>query len=322
MKGVRRYYYLWQKKSNQLVRKTMQENQIEIYHLLTYGNALWPASSYGMKQKFLWGPIGGLESVSAECVKDYSFKVRGIEWVRRSVVYTSIFNIPFRKRCKKAQLILCKSENVKKRIPLKNQKKAIVFTDVAAEPQIQCPTSKEKCVKFFAAGRMDGWRGFNLLLCAFREALKEHENMSLEIAGEGVAFQDIKELVEPLQGKVRLLGNISKEEYYEKMKACDVVVNPSLREGGVTTAFDTISLGKPLICIDTKGYTKNFSKEYAIIIEQESREKIEDNLRRAILTLTDEHRRTEMGSYAYAASKKLSWEKKKQQICDVIEKMV
>ena len=114
MKGVRRYYYLWQKKSNQLVRKTMQENQIEIYHLLTYGNALWPASSYGMKQKFLWGPIGGLESVSAECVKDYSFKVRGIEWVRRSVVYTSIFNIPFRKRCKKAQLILCKSENVKK----------------------------------------------------------------------------------------------------------------------------------------------------------------------------------------------------------------
>lgn len=54
MRGVRLYYTLWQWLTDSIVRRTMQENDIEIYHLLTYGNALWPVSSYG-KSNVLFG---------------------------------------------------------------------------------------------------------------------------------------------------------------------------------------------------------------------------------------------------------------------------
>lgn len=44
------------------------------------------------------------------------------------------------------------------------------------------------------------------------------------------------------------------------MKKCDAVINASLKEGAVTVSFDSMALGKPLLCIDTTGYTRYFPK--------------------------------------------------------------
>ena len=52
LRGVSTFYNIGQKVSNSLVEQTMRNNDIRIYHLLTYGNAIWPASKYGQKQFF------------------------------------------------------------------------------------------------------------------------------------------------------------------------------------------------------------------------------------------------------------------------------
>ena len=66
MRGVRTYYNIWQACTNRIVKRTMQENDIKVFHHLTYGNVLWKVSSYGQKQFFVWGPVGGLETIPAE----------------------------------------------------------------------------------------------------------------------------------------------------------------------------------------------------------------------------------------------------------------
>lgn len=73
---VRTYYLLWTALSNKIVRRTMRENEIKIFHHLTFGNTIWPVSRYGQKQIFVWGPIGGVETVSSEFSRHYSFKHR------------------------------------------------------------------------------------------------------------------------------------------------------------------------------------------------------------------------------------------------------
>lgn len=322
MRGVRRYYVLWQKMSNKIVKKIMKENGIEIYHLLTYGNALWPASGYGMKKKFIWGPIGGLEGVSAEYVKDLSLKSRIIEHIRRMIVRFSFVNLGYRRRCKMADLIICKSENVKEHIPRKYQYKATVFTDVATALRDDYAFQKNKDLKFFAAGRMDGWRGFNLLINAFRKALEKNDKLTLEIAGEGIALFALKRMSKDLEEHVTFLGQISQNQYLEKLKDSDVVVNPVLREGGVTTVFDGIALGKPVICVDTKGYTNNFTKDYAVIIPKASRTVMEEKMAKAILEMADVERRKEMSQQAYEHAKELSWDRKGIEICELIGKMI
>ena len=85
------------------------------------------------------------------------------------------------------------------------------------------------------------------------------------------------------------------ERYQEYMRNCDVVVNASLKEGAVTVSFDSMAMGKPLICIDTTGYTRYFSPEYAEIIQRKDRESTIQGLADSMMKLTDAHTRYEMG---------------------------
>ena len=155
LRGVRTYYVLWQMLTNSIVKKTMQENDIHIYHLLTYGNSLWPASSYGMKQTFIWGPTGGVDSIPCEYTKYYPLKSRLVEWARRTMVKELPLNIGFQKRCKNADLIFCKSNSMYDAINEKYRDKAVLFTDVAVEPrQILSAEKKYRGVKYIVVGEI------------------------------------------------------------------------------------------------------------------------------------------------------------------------
>ena len=84
-KGLRgvRTYNIWQYCTNDIVKRTMQENDIHIFHHLTYGNVLWKVSKYGQMQFFVWGPVGGLESIPEEYSRHYNKKSQIIERIRR-----------------------------------------------------------------------------------------------------------------------------------------------------------------------------------------------------------------------------------------------
>ena len=44
LRGVRTYYNIWQACTNGIVKRTMQEHGIRVFHHLTYGNMLWKVS--------------------------------------------------------------------------------------------------------------------------------------------------------------------------------------------------------------------------------------------------------------------------------------
>ncbi len=139
MRGVRTYYVIWQLLTNSIVQKVMVENDIEIYHLLTYGNALWPASRYGIRKTFIWGPTGGLDTIERQYYKRYSLRNRLVEVVRRLIVYSTRFNIGFINRVKRSDLIICKANSTIAALPKKYRNKGVVFTDVATDEEIEYP---------------------------------------------------------------------------------------------------------------------------------------------------------------------------------------
>lgn len=325
LRGVRTYYVLWQKLTNRIVKKTMRENDIHIYHLLTYGNSLWPASSYGMKQTFIWGPTGGVDSISCDYTKYYPLKSRLVEWVRRTMVKLLPLNMGFQKRCKNADLIFCKSTSMYDAIDEKYQDKAMLFTDVAVEPhQILSAEKKHPGVKYIVVGRFDPWRGFDILIEAFGKAVQTNEEISLEIIGDGKDRVRLQQIVKKLgiENHVAFAGKIPIEKYYEKMAACDVVVNSCLKEGAVTAAFDALSFGKPLIGIETGGYTRYFKDSYSIIIPKLGRTETINNLCDAILTMSDTKMRKSMSQQAMQAKDEYVWENKGAKIYKEIMRVV
>lgn len=325
LRGVRTYYNLWQIFSNRLVKKVMNENDIKIYHLLTYGNALWKASSYGMKQKFIWGPTGGVDTIPAQYSKNYGLKSRFIEFVRRGIVATLKFNIGFQSRCRNADLIFCKTENMYHAIPRKYKDKAIVFTDVAMdEKKESLPAEKSDTVKFIAVGRLDGWRGFDILIEAFYRALHEKSNISLEILGDGADKKRLERMIEKyhLDDRITLRGKVERTVYEEKMQNADVVVNPNLKEGAVTVSFDSLAWCKPLICVETGGYTICFSNEYSRVIKRTDRQKLVGKMTDAIIELTDENIRNVIKENILMNRDKYTWEEKGRQIYRAIYKVL
>lgn len=326
MRGVRTYYTLWQYGSNRLVKQTMEENDIEIFHLLTYGNAIWHVSSYGQKQFFVWGPTGGVDTISWEFSKHYTFKHRIVEAVRRIVVGSLKINPGFNRKCRNADLIFCKANSTMETIPAKYREKAMLFTDVAMEvaPREFKPVVRKQGdnLTFITVGRLDGWRGFDLLVEAFADAVKEAPELRLKIIGQGVEMEHLRKQIVSLgmESKIELTGQISMEQYRLEMQECDAVLNACLKEGGVTNAFDCMTWGKPLICVDTGGYTRNFDNECAIILPHTERQKMICNFTDAMLQLRDEKLRKKMSDAMIQKGANITWNIKGTKIRDEILK--
>lgn len=335
LRGVRLYYILWQLCSNNIVKRTMIENNISIFHHLTYGNALWNVSRYGSKQTFIWGPVGGLETIPENFSRHYDTKCRIIEKFRRFAVACSKLNVGFYYRCKQADIILCKTEHTLKRIPRCFAAKALIFTDVAVDviaysdiingsnpPATHNASSNsiDKAINFISVGRLDAWRGFDLVLEAFAIARKQNNRLNLTIVGDGNDKSRLLSIVDKLdiRSSVSFTGNVPMSEYKSLMHTADVVVNAALKEGAVTVSFDAVSLGKPLICLDTTGYTRCFSEKYAVIIPILERNTVIDKIKDAMLTLANNEQRHQMSLNALNASSSLSWQNHGKQFRDIL----
>ena len=322
MRGVRTYYNVWQACTNGIVKRTMQENDIKVFHHLTYGNVLWKVSSYGQRQFFIWGPAGGLETIPAEFSRHYAFKFRMIEAIRRTAVALLPVNCGFRKRCRNADLILCKTDITKQLIPASQRHKALLFTDVAVAHseliQIEKPENGE--INFLIVGRLEAWRGFDLAIEGFAKAVQAAKRIRLTIVGKGADESRLQKLISfyHLEEYVRWKGEVAMEEYRKLMVETDCVINASLKEGAVTVSFDCLAMGKPLICIDTTGYTRYFSKEYAVVIPRRHRQQVIEDLKHAIIRLADERERKRLGEKAKEAGDSFTWERRGREIRDIL----
>ncbi len=72
----------------------------------------------------------------------------------------------------------------------------------------------------------------------------------------------------------------------------------------------------PLICIDTGGYTNNFDKSHAIIMDRSNRDKLVLDLTEAIIRLTDNDTRKFMSCAARQKGLELTWSSKGKKYID------
>ena len=104
------------------------------------------------------------------------------------------------------------------------------------------------------------------------------------------------------------------------LASADVVVNASLKEGAVTVSFDSMAMGKPLICLDTTGYTRYFSNEYAVVIPRTGREDVVDNLSAAMERMTDADERKTIGEKAKNAGAQFTWAARGEEFKELLMK--
>lgn len=125
-----------------------------------------------------------------------------------------------------------------------------------------------------------------MALSAFSEAQKLADVLRLVIIGDGPERKRLEKQAERLgiAEKVIFRGGVPREAYIKELAESHVVLNPCLREGGVTLLFDALSWGKPVICLDVSGSSQLVTEKCGIRVrannEQEAIEAIKEGLGR------------------------------------------
>ena len=73
-------------------------------------------------------------------------------------------------------------------------------------------------------------------------------------------------------------------------------------------SFNTMAMGKPLVCIDTTGYTRYFSADTAVIIPRNTREQVIEQMSIAITRLCNKNERSAIGEKAKKAGEQFNWQ--------------
>ena len=138
----------------------------------------------------------------------------------------------------------------------------------------------EEITRLISIGRLEKVKGFERLIEAFAELIKETPNVELYLVGDGSERSELEKLIaeKKVGDKVKLLG--FKSNPYPYLKSSDVFVCSSYAEGFSTVVTEALILGIPTVTTECAGMRELLGdSEYGLIVEN-STKGILDGLRK------------------------------------------
>lgn len=301
--GFSLYYLIWQVKAFFFARRLYKNTHYDFFHHITFNND-WMPSFIGafLPLPFIWGPVGGGQKVPRSFKKTIHWKTR----INQSLRFAGQWfwrNTWFRRRCvKKALAILvCNTDTEEK---IKTDEKKLYFYPVNGISSKELKTSRstfvEKSSEFriVYAGRLDAIKGINLGIEAFHVFSRKFPKSSFKIIGVGPERERLASLVESLniRNKVEFISWMEREELLEQLRFSDVLLFPSLRDGGGQVVIEAMACGKPVIGLNVGGPGFHIRKEWGLKIEPKNPEYTIQEMARALEILyLDNDLRKKMG---------------------------
>jgi glycosyltransferase involved in cell wall biosynthesis len=111
--------------------------------------------------------------------------------------------------------------------------------------------SDDKVVLY--VGRLEDYKGVQVLLSAFARAVAEEKDLRLAIAGDGSLRSRVEALAADADCRVTYLGRLSGDDVPRAYLAADLLVLPSLSESWGLAINEAMACGLPVIASDQVG---------------------------------------------------------------------
>lgn len=262
-RGVHLYYVLWQYLCYQVAKKICKEQKVDYALTVTFGNMWMPTFMYKLPCKFIWGPIGGGEGVPKCLWSRLSGKQQLIEQIRTLNQVIPVTNPWLNATCKKAELIIVRTEDTYHCIKEKYHNKCDIMIETGISEEdisyfkdiIESDLDEKNKNDYLLCGKMVPYKLFDLAVDAFAKAERLHGSARLHIVGDGPRRKIVESLIEKyrLQDSVILEGKLPREKTLKLMASCKALLLTSAREGGSWVMFEAMLLKKPIICFNTSG---------------------------------------------------------------------
>jgi glycosyltransferase involved in cell wall biosynthesis len=316
--GIYLYYLLWQMGAYRVGKTLHSTEQFSLVHHITFVSYRQPSFMGGLGIPFIFGPVGGGETMPAQFRKSLPLLGRLIEWFRDMGNRALGLDPLMQRTYSSASIIACATEETLHAIPARFRDKCMVqraigigaVTDLAASG-FQRDTEPSS-PQFLFVGRLIYWKGLHLALRALARVRDEVPRMRLRVIGEGSDSQWLKR--EAKRWKVdHMVDWIAQVPHYEMAKEYQdsmAFIFPSLHDSGGLVVLEALSAGLPAICLDVggPGSIVDSSCGFSLTVGDKRESEIIDELATAMKRLcTEETLRMELGDGACKRARALTW---------------
>lgn len=260
-RGIYAYYVLWQREAAREARRLHQLVGFDVVHHATFANYWLPASTHATGAPFVWGPVGGGESMPDGFADKLSAYGRRRESRRRRAV-TAAEGMPWvPSAAKDADVALATSDQMAERLRCLGAREVRVFGPPVGFEESEVSAfvtnraDRTGVVRFISVGRLQHWKGFHLALAAFALMRDDVPDAVYEIVGTGPEREPLQVQARALgvAASVRFTGWLPRAQMLEKLANADALVHVSLHDPGAWVVAESMAVGTPVICHEAGG---------------------------------------------------------------------
>ncbi len=307
-----------------IVRKLVQDHQIDIVHEPIPVSPKLPSLIFGMGAPVVIGPMnGGIEYPPA-------FRFRQSRWVGKSVRVgrwlANFFNrlLPGKLQ---AQTLIVANPRTKQALPTGVRGTVIELVENGVDfsvwrSRVSGSRPADTPVRFVYIGRLVDWKAVDLLLEAF-QPVSVKTGALLELIGEGSLRQDLEAQAANLglSDQVIFTGWLSQAECAAKLEQADGLVLSSLLECGGAVVLEAMAMGLPVIATNWGGPVDYLDATCGILIEPASQEALVTGFTEAMLKLAESPElRSQLGKTGQKrVLEQFDWERKVDRMIEIYQ---
>lgn len=255
------YYKKWQRRAFEKAKVICANKHIDIIHQLNMIGFREPGYLWKIKGiPFVWGPVGGMESMPLTYLSGIQLKQRLFNKLKNSLNRIQYKHAPrVRAAIESSSAIISAVKGVQDVIKETYGRESILINETGVEPSgliRKEHNDSSKPLKIIWVGKFDFRKQLPIAIRAI--IATSLRNIEFHICGTGSdkTIDDMKDMVEVggIMEHTYWHGNVPNNEVRKMMAESDLLFFTSIMEATSTVVLEAISVGLPVLCFNTCGF--------------------------------------------------------------------
>jgi len=330
-RGIRLYYYLWQIGAYFATRRLRREIGFDLSHHVTFGKYCAPSFLGLLPAPFVWGPVGGGESMPRSLWFSLSPRGKVYEVLRHFARRLGELDPFVRLTARRAAFGIATTPQTECRLRALGCKRTPVMSHAAlCVDEIRqlnsIPSRHSNTFRVLSIGSLLHLKGFHLGLRAFALCHSQIPTSEYWLIGAGPEQGRLRKLAQELGvgTNVKFWGLVPRSQALERLAECDILLHPALHDSSGWASIEAMAAGRPVICLDLGGTALQVTEETGIKVPVISPEQVVRDLAAGMIKLaSDPLYRSRLGQASRErVAEYFNWEKNGQHLVHIYEELL
>lgn len=321
------HYRNWQKRTLEIASDICAQEKIDILHQLNMIGYREPGLLWKIKgPKFVWGPIGGLGHMPVAYLKGAGIKANLFNRLKNMINSAQYrFQPNVRHAVAYADALIAATSGSQKRLQDFYHKPIYMINETGCRviEKVDKSFDFSETMNLLWVGKLDFRKQLHIAVKVIGK-LKDLK-VVLHVCGGGTNSQidAMNKLARQLgiSDKLNYHGVVTHDEVQKMMRECDLLLFTSIAEGTPHVVQEAIANHLPVVCHDTCGQgdcvDDSIGCKIPLSNPLQSVEEMSDTIRNLYY---DRTKLIKMSNNCFAASKRMSWDMKVQEMIKIYEK--